>query len=128
MGDVGQPSLLARIMEFVGILDGLRRRRKNDRASGSGGATAAQHLEGFISSRRGIEAWVEQPTTLTGPTLLLIAYDGEWTRRSVPSAAWARRFAQSHQLPCYDAGVVAYPQRMRDYNSRAKRRPGGTQP
>jgi hypothetical protein len=128
MGDVGQPSLLARIMEFVGILDGLRRRRKSDGASGSGGATAAQHLEGFISSRRGIEAWVEQPTTLTGPTLLLIAYDGEWTRRSVPSPAWARKCAHSHQLPCYDAGVVAYPQRMRDYNSRAKKRPGAAQP
>ena len=72
-------------MEFVGILDGLRRRRNRDGASGSGGASAAQHLESFISTRRGIEAYVEQPTTLTGPSLLLIAYDGEWTRRSVPS-------------------------------------------
>jgi hypothetical protein len=109
-------------MAFVGILDGLRRRRNRDGASGPGGASAAQHLESFISTRRGIEAYVEHPTTLTGPSLLLIAWDGEWTRRSVPSAAWARRFAQSHQLPCYDAGVVAYPQRMRDYNSRAKGR------
>jgi len=123
MGDVGQPSLLAGIMEFVGILDGLRRRRNRDGAAGPNGASAAQHLESFISTRRGIEAYVEQPTTLTGSTLLLIAYDGEWTRRSVPSAAWARRFAANHQLPCYDAGVVAYPQRMRDFNSRAKKRP-----
>jgi len=122
MGDVGQPSLPAAIMESVGILDGLRRRRDRDGASRSPAALAAQHLETFISTRRGIEAYVEQSTTLAGPSLLLIAYDGEWTRRSVPTAAWARRFAQSHQLPCYDAGVVAYPQRMRDFNSRAKKR------
>lgn len=65
---------------------------------------------------------MEHSTMLAGPSLLLIAYDGEWTRRSVPTAAWARRFAQSHQLPCYDAGVVAYPQRMRDFNTRARKR------
>jgi len=124
MGDVGQPSLLAGIMAFVGFLDGLRRRR--DREGGSGtGAPAAAHLEGFVATRRGVEAYVEHPTSLTGPSLLLIAYDGEWTRRSVPTAAWARAFAKSHQLPCYDAGVVAYPQRMRDYNSRAKKRSAG---
>lgn len=122
MGDVGQPSLLAGIMASVGILDGLRRRRNRDGASGPPASSAAQHLEGFISTRRGVEAYVEQPTTLTGPSLLLIAHDGEWTRRSVPSATWARRFARNHQLPCYDAGVVAYPQRMRDYNSRVKNR------
>ena len=123
MGDVGQPSLLAGIMAFVGILDGLRRRRTRDGAAEAGRAAAAAHLEGFVSTRRGVEAYVEQPTTLTGWSLLLVAYDGEWTRRSVPSPVWARRFAESHQLPCYDAGVVAYPQRMRDYNSRARKRP-----
>lgn len=110
-------------MAFVGILDGLRRRRNSDGTSGTEGASAAQHLESFVATRRGVEAYVEHATTLTGPSLLLIAHDGEWTRRSVPSPAWARRFAQSHQLPCYDAGVVAYPQRMRDYNSRVKKRP-----
>lgn len=109
-------------MEFVGILDGLRRRRNSNGAAGSSWTAASEYLEGFVSTRRGIEVYVEQSTSLTGPSLLLVAYDGEWTRRSVPSAAWARRFAQGHQLPCYDAGVVAYPQRMRDYNSRARRR------
>jgi hypothetical protein len=110
-------------MAFVGILDGLRRRRNRGAAAGAGLASAAEHLEGFVATRRGVEAYVEQPTTMAGWSLLLVAYDGEWTRRSVPSPVWARRFAESHQLPCYDAGVVAYPQRMRDYNSRAKKRP-----
>ena len=121
MGDVGQPSLLVGIMAVVGILDGLRRRRARG-ASASARAAAFDHLEAFLSSHRGIEAYVEQPTSLTAPSLLLVAYDGEWTRRSVPSVTWARRFAELHGLPCYDAGVVAYPQRMRDYNRRAKGR------
>jgi hypothetical protein len=77
-------------------------------------------LEEFLSTRRGIEAFIEQPTALNPATMLLIAHDGEWTRRSVPDVAWARRFAHQHQLPAYDAGVVGYPQRMRDYNSRRR--------
>ncbi|HRA74816.1 MAG TPA: hypothetical protein PLE12_01110 [Propionicimonas sp.] len=78
------------------------------------------HLEDFISSRRGVEAFVELPTTMARATLLLIAHDGEWTRRSVDSVDWARHFAARHRLPTYDAGVVGYPQRMRDYNARRR--------
>ncbi len=78
------------------------------------------HLEEFVATRRGVEAFIELPTTMTRATLLLIAYDGEWTRRSVTSVDWARRFAAKHQLPAYDAGVVGYPQRMRDYNARKR--------
>lgn len=68
-----------------------------------------------------MEAYVEQPTTTAGWTLLLVAHDGEWTRRSVPSQKWARTFAERHRLPCYDAGVVSYPKRMRDYNRRTRK-------
>ncbi|HSK33184.1 MAG TPA: hypothetical protein VK903_06835 [Propionicimonas sp.] len=78
------------------------------------------HLKEFVATRRGVEAFIEQPTTMTRATVLLIAHDGEWTRRSVSSVEWARRFAASHRLPAYDAGVVGYPQRMRDYNSRRR--------
>lgn len=67
-----------------------------------------------------MEAFIEQPTTMTRTTLLLVASDGEWTRRSVESEAWARRFADDHQLPLYEAAVVGYPQRMRDYNARRR--------
>lgn len=82
-------------------------------------ATVA-HLEGFLATRHGVEAFIEQPTTMTRATLLLIAHDGEWTRRSVASVQWARNFASRHGLPGYDAGVVGYPQRMRDYNARRR--------
>ena len=94
------------------------RRPKESASSAAGDASAATHLEEFLATRRGVEAFIELPTTMTKATLLLIAYDGEWTRRSVPSVEWARRFAARHGLPAYDAGVVGYPQRMRDYNAR----------
>lgn len=80
------------------------------------------HLEEFIATRRGVEAFLEPQTTMARPSLLLVASDGEWTRRSIESPAWARQFAGRHSLPLYDAPVVGYPQRMRDYNARSKGR------
>lgn len=85
------------------------------------GTAGADHLESFATTRRGVEAYVERPTTMAGYSLLLVAFDGEWTRRSVPSEKWARAFAERHRLPCYDAGVVSYPKRMRDYNARTRK-------
>ena len=79
------------------------------------------HLNEFVTTRRGVEAWVEQPTSFNRPSMLLIAHDGESTRRGVPSADFAYEFAGSHGIPCYDAGVVPYPKRFRDYSLRAKR-------
>jgi hypothetical protein len=55
-------------------------------------------------------------------TLLLVAIDGEWTRRRVPSVKWAHDFCNDHRVPSYDAAVVGIPQRMRDYNSRQRKR------
>lgn len=81
------------------------------------------HLTQFVHSRRGVEAYVEPRTAVTQTTLLLVAFDGEWTRRKVPSPEWAHAFAEHLHIPGYDAAVVGYPQRMRDYNSRHKGRP-----
>jgi hypothetical protein len=78
------------------------------------------YLTEFVQTRRGVEGFIEMPTVVTEPTLLLVAYDGEWTRRRVPSPEWARSFAKHLQIPGYDAAVVGYPQRMRDYNHRQK--------
>jgi len=86
-------------------------------------SAAAAHLARFVASRRGVEGFVEQPTSFNKPSLLLVAHDGEWTRRSVPSPRWAHTFCTEHHIPGYDAGVVGYPQRMRDYNARQKRHP-----
>jgi hypothetical protein len=80
------------------------------------------HLTDFAQTRRGVEAFVEPKTAVTQTTLLLVAFDGEWTRRKVPSPEWAHAFALHLKIPGYDAAVVGYPQRMRDYNSAHKGR------
>lgn len=79
-----------------------------------------RHLREFVETRRGVEGFVEPPTVISGITLLLVAHDGEWTRRRVPSVQWAHRFANKHGVPSYDAAVVGIPRRMREWNERNK--------
>jgi hypothetical protein len=102
-----------------------RRRREPGRTTDRGADHAGlEHLAEFVRSRRGVEGFIEPRTTVTETTLLLVAHDGEWTRRRVESPEAARRFAQQLSLPIYDIKLMGYPQRMRDYNERRKRRPG----
>jgi hypothetical protein len=82
--------------------------------------TDEAHLLEFVSTRKGVEGFVEPRTAVSDVTLLLVAHDGEWTRRRVPSVDWAHKFCNKHQVPSYDAAVVGVPQRMRDYNRRKK--------
>ena len=79
-----------------------------------------KHLREWAAARRGVEGFLEPQTTVSSVTLLLVAHDGEWTRRRVPSVKWAHDFANRHRVPSYDAAVVGVPQRMRDYNRRKK--------
>jgi hypothetical protein len=83
------------------------------------------HLHEWVVARKGVEGFVEPRTAVSDVTLLLVAHDGEWTRRRVPSVDWAHRFCNKHQVPSYDAAVVGIPQRMRDYNRRKKLQEGG---
>jgi hypothetical protein len=91
----------------------------------SGGRARARedqvYLEEFVRARRGVEGFIEPRTTVTETTLLLVAHDGEWTRRRVPSPEDARRFAHKINMPIYDIALVGYPKRMREYNERRKR-------
>jgi len=111
----------------MGWLSRTTKRVKRSRTVASGGRTVddavTSHLTQFARSRRGVEAFVEPKTSVTHVTLLLVAFDGEWTRRVVPSPEWAHAFAEHLQIPGYDAAVVGYPQRMRDYNTRNKKHP-----
>jgi hypothetical protein len=78
------------------------------------------HLTQWVGERKGVEGFVEPRTAVSDVTLLLVAHDGEWTRRRVPSVDWAHKFCNKHQIPSYDAAVVGIPQRMRDFNRRKK--------
>lgn len=97
------------------------RRRRGTPAERQANTGDITHLEQFIQSRRGVEAFIEPRTTVTETTVILIAFDGEWTRRRMPSPLAVRQFAQRWSIPVYDVQLVGYPQRMRDYNERQKR-------
>jgi hypothetical protein len=114
----------------MGWLDRMRRGggTRMRRPGRSGAATTVRasdaadekHLHEFATSRRGVEGFVEPRTAVSDVTIILVAHDGEWTRRRVPSVEWAHRFANDHSVPSYDAAVVGYPARMRAYNQRQK--------
>jgi hypothetical protein len=79
-----------------------------------------RHLEDFVTTREGVEGFVEPRTAVSDVTLLLVAWDGEFTRRRVPSSEWAYKFCQRRGIKAYEAGVVGIPTRMREYIRRRK--------
>lgn len=101
-----------------------RRRSDSPRSAASGSRDRAatkddvRHLESWAGQRRGVEAFVEPQTTVSETTVLLVAHDGEWTRRRVNSPEAAKQFARRLNMPVYDAAIVGYPQRMRDWQRR----------
>ncbi|WP_240181787.1 hypothetical protein [Nocardioides sp. 616] len=122
----------------MGLFDRLRRGggagvRRPGKATGRTGSTTVRssdsadtrHLNEWVAARRGVEGFVEPRTAVSDVTLLLVAHDGEWTRRRVPSVKWAHSFCNHHRVPSYDAAVVGIPQRMRDYIAREKQRGRG---
>ena len=78
------------------------------------------HLEEFARTRRGVEAYVEPQTTVTAMTVVLVAHDGEWTRRRIGGPDEARRLGQKLAIPVYDVAATGYPARMRAWNRRRK--------
>jgi hypothetical protein len=107
----------------MGLFDRLRttagrgRRGTLDRASERADLA---HLEQFAASRRGVEGYVEPRTAVTGTTIVLVAGDGEWTRRRIAGPHTARRLQQDLGIPVYDAQVTGYPRRMREYDARRR--------
>ena len=106
-----------------------RKRSRARRSDGSRPATldrgAARadlaHLEQFVATRRGVEGYVEPRTAVTETTIVLVAADGEWTRRRIDGPDVARKLSRDLSIPVYDAQVTGYPQRMRDWTSRQRK-------
>lgn len=101
---------------------GLRDRLRRDRPGTvrTGGSTELAHLTEWASSRRGVEGFVEPQTSTTSTTLVLVAGDGEWTRRRVSSPKAAFGFGADRGIPVYDVAAVGYPPRMREWTARRK--------
>jgi hypothetical protein len=101
----------------------LRRRGSTSSTSESSGKRGRsqdrRYLEDFIATRHGVEAYVEPQTAVTSATVVLVAADGEWTRRPVPDAATAFAWAHKLGIPCYDVNLLGYPKRMREWNGGA---------
>jgi hypothetical protein len=105
----------------VGLFDRFRVGRKTARdADGHGPATDLHYLNQWVAEHTGVEAFVEPKTTVTDVTVVLVAADGEWTRRRAGGDAGARRLSERLQIPVYDVQKVGYPQRMRDYDARRR--------
>jgi len=83
-----------------------------------------EHFESFVGTKRGVEAFVEPPTNVTATTVVLIAFDGEWTRRAVASRNVAFELPRALGIPVYDVNQTGYPSRMREWNSRQRKGSG----
>jgi hypothetical protein len=105
--------------EYVQL--GLFDRFRSGRAiSDHGPAADLRYLREWAAQRSGVEAFVEPRTTVTEVTVVLVAGDGEWTRRRAGGEAGARRLSERLHIPVYDVQKVGYPQRMRDYDARRR--------
>lgn len=69
-----------------------------------------------MESREGVEAFIEPPTSVYAMSLCVVAADGEYIRRPVKDAKQANTLAGKHGVPIYDARIVGYPRRMREYD------------
>lgn len=78
------------------------------------------HLAAWAGTRRGVEGFVEPQTSVTATTLVLVAADGEWTRRRVASPKAGFSFGQQMGIPVYDVAAVGYPARMREWTAKRK--------
>ncbi len=94
---------------------GLFRRKRRGRIADSADEA---HLEEFARTRRGVEAYIEPRTAVTETTVVLVADTGEWTRRRVAGPQAAHALAYRLGIPAYDATIVGYPQRMREWTRR----------
>lgn len=106
----------------MGWLDRFRNRGEADgpqpaRAT----AESKADLEAFLDSRTGVEGFIEPPTPVYAMTLLLVAGDGEHLRRPVKHAKQAHELCGDRNVPVYDARIVGYPRRMREYEQGLRR-------
>jgi hypothetical protein len=117
----------------MGLFDRLRRNGRVGRGGHADGGRRGTldrgsqkadlaHLEQFVATRLGVEGYVEPRTAVTETTIVLVAADGEWTRRRIDGPEVARRLSRELTIPVYDAQVTGYPQRMRDWSARQKNR------
>ncbi|MEV3961147.1 oxidoreductase [Nocardia sp. NPDC050193] len=103
----------------MGLLDRFRRVTAGRSGVSGGRGAETRYLREWVRTHTGVEGFVEPKTTVTEVTVVLVAADGEWTRRVVGENG-ARRLARALRIPVYDVERTGYPQRMRDYDARRR--------
>lgn len=99
----------------MSLFDRFRRRGKKPASGGANAKTLAE-LEEFMSGKRGVEAYAEPPTAVYDMTMVVVAADGEYLRRPIKDHKQAQSITRKHGVPLYDARIVGYPRRMREYD------------
>jgi hypothetical protein len=82
---------------------------------------ALGELDLFVAERKGVEGFIEPKTATSPTTLLLVDRDGAHQRAPVREPADAVAFCEQHGLPVYDAQVIGYPRRMKEYERNRRR-------
>jgi hypothetical protein len=75
-------------------------------------------LVSFAANRKGLEGFIEPRTATSPTTLLLVDRDGDHARAPVGEPRDAVVFCERLGIPVYDARVIGYPQRMKDFERR----------
>jgi hypothetical protein len=101
----------------LGLFDRFRTRRGS---SSHDPADDLRYLRAWVAERSGVEGFIEPKTTVSDLTVVLVAGDGEWTRRRVGHHGDATRLSRRLDVPVYDVQLVGYPQRMRDFDARRR--------
>lgn len=83
---------------------------------------ALTELEAFVRERKGVEGFIEPLTSTSPTTLLLVDRDGDHLRGPVREPQDAAAFCEGFGIPVYDAQVIGYPRRMKEFEKNRRRR------
>lgn len=119
------------IFATMGLFDRWRKGNVTSTTIGRGGrrdgpdmdvdlGAVRRHSQEFIKARRGVEGYVEPATNMTTTTLVLVAHDGEWTRRAVGAPKNGFGICRDLGIPVYDVNQVGYPSRMRKWSKQQR--------
>ena len=81
---------------------------------------ALAELEVFAQERKGVEGFIEPQTATSPTTLLLVDRDGDHLRGPVKEPGDAVAFCERRSIPVYDAQVIGYPKRMKEFERRRR--------
>lgn len=92
---------------------------KTDSPAKSARATTHENIEyltDFVHRRSGVRGFFEATTAREPAALILVADDGEWTRRTVADITQAQKVAQKLGIALFDVANTGYPREMREWN------------